>query len=588
MHVEGQFAANRETTEGQVVHRRVDEKTDALMVPEDESLKQLAGEVQLGLFETEETHTAEGPVTNSNASSELQKESKSPVEKIHARSVLLASDRYNVTAKLDLIETQGPVATPVDYKRGRPKRSADGKLSAWLPERVQICLQALVLRENGFECTEGVLYFHGSRQRVVVPIDDDLISKTKQILVRARKVSLLTQPPPPLVASRKCPKCSLAPICLPDETNRLRKQREVCTGSLEEVRLPATPRDDLRPLYLNTQGLYVGKAAEVLEVKERGKLIQQVRLRDLNQVNLFGNIQVTTQAVQTLLEQEIPLLFFSQGGYFQGMLQGCGLKNILLRRQQFRRADDSQWCLSLAKSLVIGKLRNQRVLLMRNHVEPPVRVLRELKRLVIRAGRASSAVALLGIEGLGARYYFSAFSGMLKPGDQPVNPAAALSSSPRYSFDFRSRNRRPPRDPVNALLSLAYTLLMKDFTVAAAAVGLDPYLGFFHLPRPGKPALALDLMETFRPLVSDSVVISAINNRMVTPECFIPAGNGVSLTAAGRKALFRAYEQRMDQLVTHPWFSYRVSYRRLLEIQTRLLGKVISGELSEYPSFITR
>jgi CRISPR-associated protein Cas1 len=124
--------------------------------------------------------------------------------------------------------------------------------------------------------------------------------------------------------------------------------------------------------------------------------------------------------------------------------------------------------------------------------------------------------------------------------------------------------------------------------VVAASVGFDPYLGFYHLPRPGRPALAIDLMEPFRPLLADSVVLLAINNRMVYPEHFIEAGRGVTLTDSGRKALIRAYEQRMDQLVTHPLFDYRVSYRRLLEIQTRLMARVVSGELASYPAFVTR
>lgn len=574
MHVEEQFVHNQETVEGNAVHQRVDEKSDPLKQP------------RLPGFGEEPPNLAtkiEGAVAQTG-----DNDPRVPEEKIHARSVTLASDQLRVIAKLDLVETQGNQATPVEYKRGRPKHDENGKLSAWLPERVQLCLQALVLRENGFTCNQGILYFHGTRQRVAIAIDDELVEKTRKIVRRARKISELNVPPQPLINSLKCPKCSLRPICLPDETNRLRLPAADQRRPQAEVRLPATPRDDLRPLYLNSQGLYVGRTSEVLEIKEQGKLIQQVRLRELNQVNLFGNIQVTTQAMRTLLELEIPLVLFSQSGYFYGMLQGTGLKNILLRREQFRRADDPQWCLRLAKSLVIGKLRNQRVMLMRNHVQPPTRVILELKRLAHKASKASSAAQLLGIEGTGARWYFSSLNGMIKPGDGPTDPRNILGESPKFSFDFRNRNRRPPRDPVNALLSLTYTLLMKDFVVTAASVGLDPYLGFFHLPRPGKPALALDLMEPFRPIIADSVAISAINNRMVSPECFVSAGNGVTLTPAGRKAVFRAYEQRMDQMVTHPWFDYRVSYRRLLEIQTRMLARVVNGELDEYPAFVTR
>jgi CRISPR-associated protein Cas1 len=158
----------------------------------------------------------------------------------------------------------------------------------------------------------------------------------------------------------------------------------------------------------------------------------------------------------------------------------------------------------------------------------------------------------------------------------------------QFRFDFSGRNRRPPRDAVNALLSLAYSLLVKDFTIACYAVGFDPYMGFYHQPRFGRPALALDLMEPFRALIADSAVLTAINTRMVTPQDFVQGGPAVALTPGGRKSFFRAYELRMDTLVTHPLFEYRVSYRRLLEIQARLLARVLEGEIGEYPVFITR
>jgi CRISPR-associated protein Cas1 len=450
-----------------------------------------------------------------------------------------------------------------------------------------MCLQALVLRENGFECNEAVIYFQKTRQRVKINIDDELIKTVERLVFAARRVAEQSSAPAPLVNSPKCPKCSLSPICLPDETNRCRAFDEK-QKTKSEVRLPATPRDDQRPLYLNKQGLYVGKSGEVLHVKDAGHVVQEVRLREINQVNLFGNIQVSTQAMQTLLELDIPLVMFSQHGYFHGMLQGTGLKNIQLRREQFRLADSPERCLSLAKQLVRGKILNQRVLLMRNHVSPNAEAISELKRQSRLLERTSSLESLLGVEGNAARIYFQQFSGMLKPGDTPIDPCNESGKPPRFAFDFRGRNRRPPRDPVNAMLSLCYTLLAKDFTITASSVGLDPYLGFFHQVRPGRPALALDLMEPFRALIADSTVISAINNRMVYPEHFIPAGNGVTMTEPGRKAIFRAYEQRMDQLVTHPLFDYRVTYRRLLEIQTRLLARLICGEIATYPVFVTR
>lgn len=156
------------------------------------------------------------------------------------------------------------------------------------------------------------------------------------------------------------------------------------------------------------------------------------------------------------------------------------------------------------------------------------------------------------------------------------------------AFEFRQRNRRPPRDPVNALLSLAYAMLAREWTVVLHSVGLDPYVGFFHQPRYGRPALALDVMEEFRPLIGDSLVLTVINNGEIRPEHFVRALGAVSLGAAGRRQFLEAYERRLAQEITHPVFGYRVSYRRVMEVQARLLGRYLTGEIPEYPSFTTR
>jgi CRISPR-associated protein Cas1 len=232
-------------------------------------------------------------------------------------------------------------------------------------------------------------------------------------------------------------------------------------------------------------------------------------------------------------------------------------------------------------------------MLQRNHIEPPAGPLAMLKCLQTDSQQAESLEQLLGIEGNAARVYFENFAGMVKyeAEDDPFgDPDAPARREERelFHFDFQGRNRRPPRDAVNALLSLAYSLLAKDLTIVCQAVGFDPYLGFFHQPRFGRASLPLDLMEPFRPLIADSAVLSAINTRMVTPYDFVRAGQAVALTPNGRKAFFRAYEQRMDTLATHPMFGYRVSYRRLLEIQARLLARVLTGELETYPVFVTR
>jgi CRISPR-associated protein Cas1 len=554
--VEGLFRPSADTEEGKLQHQRVDREGKGLPAPEE------LGE-----------------------------------ERIHSRSVTLASTAHRLIAKMDLIEVKDGVATPVDYKHGKPVETADG-IQLWPADRAQLAVQGIILHANGYRSEEGIVYYAKTRQRVRVPFSRELMDETLRLAEQAWATAAAADAPPPLEDSPKCNGCSLAPLCLPDETNALREapgDDEPVQLSLFEapdssaprkrperaVRRLVTARDELRPLYLNTQGLRVGKTGHLLQVREKEALRQEVRIGELCQVGLMGNIQLSTQAIQALCEAEVPVCYFSQGGWFYGITTGLSTKNVFLRKIQFRLADHEGFCLRLARRLVAGKIRNQRTMLLRNHIEPPAAALREMKQMAERAEGAAEMEELLGLEGNAARAYFGAFSGMIKAGQEGEEAAP-------FRFDFNGRNRRPPRDPVNALLSLAYSVLTKDLTIACYAVGFDPMMGFYHQPRFGRPALALDLMEPFRPLIADSAVLNAVNTRMVTPEDFVAAGESVALTQEGRKNFYRAYELRMDSLVTHPLFEYRVSYRRLLEIQARLLARVLQGEIGEYPVFITR
>lgn len=595
-HVEGLFAHNADTIDGAIKHKRVDQSTRPLPKAPSRSKKSTAAE----------------PSVADQADAQDQDAAESVIgPMLHARSVTLASDQYHILAKLDLVEAQGDVATPVDYKRGRPRLADDGSPEAWEPEQVQVCVQALVLRDNGYRCDQGIIYYAETKQRIPVPISDQLVARTLEAIAEARRVMASGQIPPPLVESPKCPRCSLVGICLPDESLACAgptylhdgqgylfdvgpqlyqigiPEKELETG----VRRLIAARDDRRPLYINTPGLTLSKSGEVLQIKEKGKTIHDVRMKDTSQVNLMGPIQISSQALQSLMQADIPVGFFSMGNWFYGITQGLGLTNIITRRQQFRLADDGPFCLRLARALVAGKIRNCRVLLMRNHYQVPRQTVHVLKRLERQALMCEELSSLLGIEGTAAAAYFAEFSGMLKAGqsDEPFfdDPPTEQAQGP-LSFDFKTRNRRPPRDPVNALLSLAYSMLAKELTITCAMVGLDPYLGYYHQPRYGRPALALDLMEPFRPLIAESTVLTAVNSRMVQIKDFVQAGDAVALTPDGRKNFIMAFEGRMDTLVTHPLFGYRVSYRRVLEIQTRLLARMLCGEIGQYPVFVTR
>ena len=225
-------------------------------------------------------------------------------------------------------------------------------------------------------------------------------------------------------------------------------------GAKREVRPLVTPRSELRPLYLNSQGFRLGKSGAVLQVKDKEKVVQEVRLGEICQVSLMGNVQVSTQAVQALCEAGVPVCYFSMGGWFYGITTGLNQKNVFLRRSQFRLAEQEYFARAIARRLVAGKIRNQRTLLQRNHVEPKRATLAGLKEMAERAETAESLGELLGIEGNAARLYFGDFGGMIKPDEE--------QGTAEMDFDFAGRNRRPPRDPVNALLSLGYSLLAKD------------------------------------------------------------------------------------------------------------------------------
>lgn len=623
--VEGVFVESADTLRGGAIHERVDSGTGALPAARKKSEgRNPKSNLEEGSGISAATSPEEG--SSSNPKAEVANET------IHSRSVQMGSERLGVVAKMDLVEVRGASAAgaappdqagkedlftalevcPVDYKAGAPRESEEGPGCAgqrtepdgpqlWDTDKMQLGLQALILRDNGYTCNEGIIYYRATKQRVRLAITQELERWVLEKIVEARRT--VTGPiPPPLVNSPKCVRCSLAPICLPDETRMLAQPEVPCeTGAGDKPPAGAEPlrrlmaaRDDTRALYLNTPGYRVGCKDEVLTIKDQGprtsRLVEEVRMRDLSHVALFGNVQISTQAVQALCELEIPVTYFSMGGWFYGITRGHGLKNVFLRMEQFRLARDEVKCLSLARQFVHGKIRNHRTMLMRNHLEPPEPAILKLKRASEDALAAASIEELLGIEGAAASQYFQQFSGMVKVQDDLPGLGLEVQNTKQrtFNFNFHNRNRRPPTDPVNAMLSLGYSLLTKDCTLAALAVGFDPYVGYYHQPRFGRPALALDLMEEFRPLIAESTALSCINNRVVTDKDFVRAGQAVNLTAPGRKRFFQAYEQRMSSLITHPLFDYKVSYRRALELQARLLGKTLTGEIADYIPLMTR
>ncbi|NBB81226.1 MAG: CRISPR-associated endonuclease Cas1 [Verrucomicrobia bacterium] len=608
--VEKVFVHNADTLEGAAQHKRVDQSKSNLPSAKKRTKKEAA-------TEPEATEVSEAP------------------QSIHAHSVELYSEKLRVNAKLDLVEGATDLASgkilyqPVEYKRGHPREGDEGN-ELWPADKMQLGVQILLLRENGYHCDTGIVYYRETRQRVRFDMD----TPTEQWIVEqidAARACTQGAIPPPLDDSPKCPRCSLVGFCLPDETRMLAeftkpdalpesaqldfamdlpemddRIEEGPFGNIPEIQLPAikpgqdlrrliAPGEDTRTLYLHTPGMFVGKKGDLLQAKEKkgkdgkSKVAAEFLIKDLHHLALFGPIQVSTGVIQALCEVDIPITYFSMGGWFYGMTRGHSLKNVFTRIEQFRHAADSELALTHARLFVHGKIRNQRTLLMRNHLDAPKQTLRQMKWAAGFALTANSIPSLLGIEGAAAQAYFGQFSGMIKHrAESPRKADQDAGQQVQFPFDFTGRNRRPPRDPVNALLSLAYSLLSRDATLAAYSAGFDPYVGFYHQPRFGRPALALDLMEEFRPIIAESVVLTLINNGMLQENDFYRAGESVTLTPRGRKTFFFAYEKRINSPITHPIFGYQVSYRRALELQFRLLARVLTGEIEQYLPFTIR
>lgn len=476
------------------------------------------------------------------------------------------------------------------------------------------------------EVAGGILYYIGSKTRVEVPFDPSLRARTLAAIALIRELSAREVAPEPLPAElrHRCFGCSLAPVCLPEETLYLIHQPEAepSPDGTRPVELPEPPsvgvaltrvipqNDDRAVLYLHEPGSHVGRRSAHLVVSHHGREINRVPIATVRQVVVFGNVQVSTQALHTLAEAEIPVSYLSGHGKFIAALTSPPAKNMALRAGQYRAFSDADRALELSRAVVAAKISNQRTLLMRSlrttrDGETPPGPLpdgdgearsepasipndrdrprgrdepaaRDMAELLARVPAAPDPGVLLGLEGQAAALYFANFGRMLK------------ARAPGAAFDFNARNRRPPRDPVNCLLSFAYAILAKDCFSAACTVGFDPYMGFYHVGRHGRPSLALDLMEEFRPVIADSVVLSLINNGMLTAGDFLTWRDACQLTDAGREAFFRAYEQRKATEVTHPVFGYRMSYGRMLEVQARMLAAYVRGELPRYVGFTVR
>lgn len=334
----------------------------------------------------------------------------------------------------------------------------------------------------------------------------------------------------------------------------------------------------LNTLYIQTQGVYLRLEGDTLRIEHEDVTLRNVPLHHLGGLALFGNVLVSPYLLHRCAQDGLEVVWFSESGRFQGRLAGPVSGNVLLRQAQYRVLDNPSSSLYLAQRFVEGKLKNARLMLQRavrerGETEALARALYEHEAVLRQLPQARSVDEVRGLEGNAASTYFAAFGDLLLSGE----------------FRFDGRNKRPPRDPVNALLGFVYALLTTQCTAALEGVGLDPQAGFLHALRPGRQALALDLMEEFRAWWADRLALSLLNRKQLTLEHFeTRPGGAVLLNEEGRKVVIVAFQTRRLETVQHPLFKEPVPVGLLPHIQARLLARYVRGDLPQYPPFVGR
>lgn len=482
------------------------------------------------------------------------------------------SAEFGLVGKFDAVRKRDGQYIPYEHKRGRSARSMDNKPEAWQSEKLQIAAYAVLLEERTGEIVqEGRVRYHADNVTVRVPIDDQARLALHNAVARARELQSSVMRPPVAVNEKICLKCSLAPVCLPEEArlaDEITTENKAETAVVEKPTLRLFPADDdRRILHVLTNGAKVGKKGDRLEVwspDTEQKIAHPVQ--EIGQVVVHGFAQITTQALRLCAEREIGVHWISYGGRYLGAYQS-GNGSVQRRIRQYQALTNREFCLQLARRLAEARVRGQLSFLLRacreegRATENVQNSIVSIRKLLSPLSRAENLDSLRGFEGMIGAHYFRALPDLIVP-----EAGAAMKPA--------GRNRRPPKDRCNALLSYGYALLLKDIANAIIVVGLDPALGFYHQPRSQAAPLALDLMELFRVPLVDLIVVASINRKQWNEtEDFTVAGEQVWLSETGRKKFINLYEKRKADSWKHPVIGYSLSYARLIELEVRLLEK---------------
>lgn len=497
----------------------------------------------------------------------------------------LGSERLGIRGKLDVAKREGGHLVVIEHKKGKSK----GGTEAWPSDRLQTLAYALLLAEHrGEPIPEAFIRYHADKKTISIPVDAAEAEREVSTAVsRAKELRASLQRPPVTASEKLCRTCSLAPVCLPEE-------ERFAEGADESPQRLFPPDDSRRIVHIVEQGASVSKDGEQLVVWIPDGTKKPLPGLTVSALILHGNVQISTQAIHFCAANGVGVHWLSYGGHYVGAVTP-GAGGVQRRARQFRALEDHGLRVRLSARIAQAKVENMIRYLLRvtrggdGEARPPeieaglARMrdcLGKIGRIADEAATAEDggiqrtaewattvAGSLRGHEGLASREYFAILPRVLGLAEDDL-------------LCFKGRNRRPPKDPFNALLSFGYALLYRDCVAAIIAVGLDPALGIMHTPRSAAYPLALDIMELFRLIIWDVALIGSVNRRQWTKEDFDITAGQVWLNADGRRKAIGVYEARKQEKWKHPVLDYSLSYARTIELETRLLEKEWSGQPS--------
>jgi CRISPR-associated protein Cas1 len=504
---------------------------------------------------------------------ELAQEEAEAVDRLEFESGLLG-----IRGAVDVLRSRDGELVPYEHKRGRAAGSS-GAREAWQTDRVQIGAYALLIEEaHGRTVPEGRVRYHADRVTVRVPVDDELRAQVRAAIDRARTLQGSIERPPVTDNDKLCTRCSLAPVCLPEEARLGAATNDGETEALLRL-LPQHPEG--QTVHVMESGSSVGRSGDQLVVRGRDEPDVRLPIVEVGQVVIHGYAQISAQAIRLCADRGIGVHWMTYGGNLVGSL-APSTASAQRHLRQFKALTDEKVTLGLARRLVIAKLETQLRYVLRStrdakgRAEDIEQMCERIRDSLRRAAHAEAAETLLGHEGTGAAAYFEALPHLF-----------AAELDPRFRFD--GRNRQPPRDRINAILGFAYGMLYREVLQAIIAVGLHPGVGFYHRPRSAAHPLALDVMELFRVPIVDMAVIPAINRRTFDPDAdFRELPGRVLLSDSGRSKVVEVIERRRADTWRHSVVGYSLSYGRLIELEVRLLEKEWMGEGGLFAKFRLR